>query len=214
MYFQAFFKTDKRVHNYWQGRDGNIYLLTNHGGATNLDSTTGINRLSSDDDGLELILLWEGNTEKTVAIDLNPGSYQYISDKDKDAVYFFGYGHESWRFNESSKTVEIIEVPDSSNPVLSSFNKWSIKSYSNEYIYLAKDTDLFEINLEDLSYKTLLNEGYEMYNILLLDNGHVQISALRYDDGVKILGEMDLNDNFIILNENENKEAVVLTRLN
>ena len=206
--------TDKRVHNYWQGRDGNIHLLTNHGGATNLDSTTGISRLSSNDDGLELILLWEGNTEETVAIELNPGTYQYILDKDKDAVYFFGYGNESWRFNESSKTVEIIEVPDSSYPVLSSFNEYSIKSYSNEYIYLALDTNLYEINLEDLSYKTLLDEGYEMYNILLLDNGHVQISALRYNDGIKILGELDMNGNLIIINENENKEAVVLTRLN
>tara|TARA_R110000765_G_scaffold70675_2_gene137042 strand:+ start:454 stop:1824 length:1371 start_codon:yes stop_codon:yes gene_type:complete len=206
--------TDKTVYNYWKGRDGNIHLLTNHGGSTNLDSTTGISSIISNNDELEIVLLWEGNTEETVAIELNMGTYQYILDQDENGIYFFGYGNESWRFNELSKTVDIIEVPDNSYPILSSFNQYSLKSYSNKYIYLAKGTDLYEIDLADLSFRTLLDNGYEMYNILLLENGHIQISALRYNDGIKILGELDLNGNFTILNENENKEAIALIRLN
>src|SRR5690606_20081814 len=126
----------------------------------------------------------------------------------QNSVVFIAFENGShWEFSEDDNQVTNFELPD-----LSISTKLV---YSDDYYYLAEGTNLYKVSFGDHSYSSLLSPGqYEVYTMSVDNNEILQISALRFSDGRKIIAEIDAQGTFTVIDEEQDKEALYLQRLN
>lgn len=178
------------INQFWRGVNGKIYFSA---GPT-------ISVLNVEDGEVS----WN-----SVASDpyLNIGSGYYKIDKSNSVVFISLYNHSHWEFFEESNQLVQFDLPDLS---------WNTKIiYSDNYYYLSEGVNLYKVSLEDHSFENILDPGkYEVYTMSADNDDNLQISALRFSDGKKIIAEINAQNELTIIDEEQDKEAIYLQRLN
>ena len=112
-----------------------------------------------------------------------------------------------WEFFEDDNQVTNFELPD-----LSLTTK---VVHSDDHYYLAEGTNLYKVSFADHSYSSLLTPGeYEVYTMSVDNDETLQISALRFSDGRKIIAGINAQGELTVIDEEQDKEAIYLQRLN
>jgi hypothetical protein len=185
--------------NYWVGANGKIYYVGN-------GPTTTINTLTVNDDGtVSEDTVWTSPSWETSGFyGANINSTYLI--RQNNSTLFIDSGVIS-KFNEDTNMLSYYSLFPMSDL------KKIVHSVRN--FYVADGTKLFKVSLQDYTYKSILTEGqYQIYNMSVDENDLLQISALRYSDGKKILAQIDNGGVFTVLDEETNQAATILQRLN
>lgn len=188
-----------QVLSVWIGANEKTYLLS----SDNVDYFIQIFEVSSLGE-VKLDTVWSGSPN---SINLNTG-FLYARIKKENSVIFTD-GHTAWEFFENSKTVQKIELPVTEDNVQ--------VIYSDDYFYILSGDLIYKISVDDYSYESLLFPGgdqFEVYSLAVSDDEIVQMSALRFSDGKKIIAEFNAEGVFSIVDEESDKVAVALQRLN
>lgn len=126
----------------------------------------------------------------------------------QNSIVFIAFENGShWEFSEGNNQVINFELPD-----LSLSTK---VTYSDDYYYLAEGTNLYKVSFADHNYSSILTPGeYEVYTMSVNNDEILQINALRFSDGRKIIAEINAQGEFNVIDEEQDKEALYLQRLN
>lgn len=109
----------------------------------------------------------------------------------------------SWEFNELSNTLEIVDVPVNPGRVIR----------SGEYAYMFGGTKLYKMRISDNTFFNITTDEYEFYSLGQGAGNELIFSALRYADGKKVLGKLTSSDEVEIVDEENDREATYLVRL-
>jgi len=86
---------------------------------------------------------------------------------------------------------------------------------SDDYIFIAVNSTILKISVQDFSYTSLLEENqYDIFAFSVSDDGIITFNALRYSDARIVLGEIDETGSITIIEEDLDTEVVSLMRLN
>lgn len=194
----------------WVGANGKMFLETYDYGSSGLRPH--VHTVSVDGQGTVAIdTVWTGNWK------VSAGGTDYIIghgtssmrrvDKEK-SVLFVGWNH-AWEFFEDSNKLFEVSLP--------SVESYDDFFYSDSYLYYRSGLDIYKISLSDYSYVKISlpqNDQYEIYSMSIGDNETLQLSALRFSDGRKIIAQIDSDGVFSVVNQELDKEAILLQRLN
>ena len=122
----------------------------------------------------------------------------------QNSIVFIAFENGShWEFSEGDNQVINFELPD-----LSLSTK---VAYSDDYYYLAEGTNLYKVSFADHNYSSILTPGeYEVYTMSVNNDEILQINALRFSDGRKIIAEINAQGEFNVIDEEQDKEALYL----
>ena len=196
---------------FWLGNNGNFYFIT-----YTFDNGyfPKIHKINIDGDTITTSVVWPlngGPIPDGVGQMFRTSSQGSFMIKKANSVVFidtyYTWGNMNWEFFENTNSVEGIELPhiDQDGKIIN----------SKENYYIATKTDLYKVNLDTHEYTKLLNSGeYEVYTISVDANDKLQFSALRLKDGKKIFAEISKEGTLKIINEEINRKATVLERIN
>lgn len=200
----------KYMNGMWMGLNGKMYLETGEGSPAG--SRAKFHTVNVNDDGLVSIdTVWTGAWEPFNGggdYVLGSGSYGMQRVNKEKSVLFVSLGY-AWEFSEETNTLTEVSLPK-----VEWFDDFF---YSQDYLYYRNGLTIYKISLDTYSYETLslpTGDQWEIYSMSVGSNNALQVSALRFSDGKKILAEIDSAGMFSILDEDLNKEAIVLQRLN
>jgi hypothetical protein len=196
---------------FWLGNNGKFYFITY---TWNEGYIPKIHKIDIDGDNITTSVVWPlngGPIPDGVGQMFRTSSQGSFMIKKANSVVFidtyYNWGDMNWEFFENTNSVESIELPhiDQDGKIIN----------SKENYYIATKTDLYKVNLDTHEYTKLLNSGeYEVYTISVDDNDKLQFSALRLKDGKKIFAEISKEGTLKIINEEINRKATVLERIN
>ena len=195
---------------FWLGNNGNFYFIT-----YTFDNgyKPQINKINIDGDNISTTMVWsvKGNAPYADVGEMfrtsNQGSY--LIKKEKSIVFidtYYNWGVMNWEFFEDDNSIKPINLPH--------IEQGAKIVTSKENYYIATKTELYKVNLNTHEYTKLLNSGeYEVYTLNVDNNDTVQFSALRLKDGKKIFAEISKEGELKNVNEEINKKAVSLERI-
>ena len=194
----------------WIGVNHKMYLET-------LDFDSRGNRphyhtISVDEQGTVAIdTVWTGTWKHFLGgSDYIVGSGSYMMRRvNKEKSILFIDWNRAWEFFEETNTLIEVNLPQ-----VETFDDFF---YSDSYLYFRSGLTIYKISLTDYSYTLIQlpqNDQFEIYSMGLGVNETLQLSALRFSDGKKIIAQIDSTGVFSVLDEVLNKEAVILQRLN
>lgn len=189
------------VSEFWVGSNGAMYFTSyDHD-----NEVPTIGKLNVDGNGdVSGSELWSSTN---IGVQNTNYHYYYRIVRQNSVVFIAFENGSHWEFSEDDNQVTNFELPD-----LSISTKLV---YSDDYYYLAEGTNLYKASFADHNYSSLLSPGqYEVYTMSVDNNETLQISALRFSDGRKIIAEIDAQGTFTVIDEEQDKEALYLQRLN
>ena len=194
--------------DFWIGSNGSIYFVTYTWSNGYLPK---IHKILVNNNNISVVDVWSSNNTNDypgVGSMFRTSSQGFHKIQKENSIlfidtYFFGY---SWEFFEANNLVKNIELPK--------VEQGSIIVNSKSYYYIASGTDLFKINLTTHEPVSLINSGeYEIYSMNVDTYDNLQFSGLRFSDGKKVFGEINKYNEFRIIDEEINREATILERL-
>lgn len=192
------------VDEFWSGTNGYVYYTSyNHD-----DEVTNINKITIDENGtVSSSKVWEAPEFGTYWGVQNLNHNYYYKIPKENSIIFVAFANGSpFEFFENDSTVAEFELPAVPNGDL---------IYSKQYFYYTNGTSLYKVSLTDYTYQNLLTPGeYDVYTMDVDDNDVLQISALRFSDGKKIIAEINAENEFQIIEEENDREVISLERLN
>ena len=203
----------KEVSNFWIGSNGKIYypssIVTQ--GELYSSSVSIINTIAvNNDSSISTDTVWVAPENEDPYFEGPSPIYDFLIKRPNSTIAVNRYdGGGGWEFFEDTNTLKRFPLPYFGS------NYPTKIVVSPNYFYQTHGSKLYKISLEDYSYQLLLGEGqYEVYSMVVDANDLLQFSALRFSDGKKILAQIDSNGVFTILDEEQNKPATILQRLN
>lgn len=196
---------------FWLGNNGKFYFITYTWDNNYIPQ---IHKIDIDGDNISTTVVWPrkgspvpdgvGHMFRTSV----QGSFMI---KKKNSVMFidtyYSWGTMDWEFFESDNAVETIDLPN--------IDQYSKIVYSKENYYIATKKDLYKVNLDTHDYIKLLPSGeYEIYSLNVDNDDNIQFSGLRLKDGKKIFAEINKEGTLKNVNEEINKKAIILERIN
>jgi hypothetical protein len=197
--------------DFWLGNNGNFYMngTSETGAAAIYKATIANNEVTIDN-------VWSDDTNaaagmvKLMFSTSLQGAYRIR--KPNSILFletFFDADHNgvSWEFFEDTNTVQAIDLPP--------LKEGSVFAHSPHYYYIGTGTDLYKVDIQTHSYVKLLTSGdYEVYAMSVDENDNLRFNGLRFSDGKRIFAEIKNGGSVAILDEDLDKKAVTLTRLN
>lgn len=185
----------------WTGPDGKLYF----------NDDLMIMRVDIAQDGAISVVEYADLSLTSV----NPGSWSgsiYEVSGRLLLVGELGVGPWAWElYNESGQLGLIEDIP---------LTSVKASTASNTHLYLA-GTDEFSqprlliVNPVSGSIEDLLTPNtYDVYEIAVSTSGIVTFGGLRMSDGARVLGDIDVQGNLVILNESLSKNISTLVRVN
>ena len=182
---------------YWVGLDGDIYLA---------DGSFEVKKVSIDSDYNVSISSYDNITTSSVNI-----SNQYYKLKLSNKLLFVKPGDDSTIAIDNGSEINTIDLP---------LSKISIARSSSNYAYISgtdnssSNTVLVKFNPSDNSSSQMYTKGtYDIYNFNVTSDDNITFSALRMNDGKKVLGKILANGTLSITDESINKEITILERI-
>ncbi|MCV9931371.1 hypothetical protein OIU80_03675 [Flavobacterium sp. LS1R47] len=196
---------------FWLGNNGKFYFITY---IWNEGYIPQIHKINIDGDTITTSVVWPLNgvpvPDGVGQMFRTSSQGSFMIKKENSVVFidtYYTWGDMNWEFFENSNSVESIELPH--------VDQYAKIVYSKENYYIATKTDLYKVNLDTHEYIKLLNSGeYEVYTISVDANDKLQFSALRLKDGKKIFAEINKEGALKTTNEEINRKATVLERIN
>lgn len=197
-------------HEFWLGNNGIFYFITYTWDNGYIPQ---INKVNIDGDNISTTVVTPNKRIKNsdgVGSMFRTGSQgSYMIRKEKSVVFidtYFDRSGMNWEFFEDNNNVEPINLP--SNLVDAQVVN------SKQYYYISTKTNIYKVNLDTHEYRSLLSPGeFDIYTFTVDNNDNLQFSALRLKDGKKIFAEINKEEKFKITNEEINKKALVIERL-
>ncbi len=193
------------AHEFWVGSNGEMYFTSyDHD-----NEVPTIGKLDVDDNGEVLgNELWSPPAfEEHFGVQNTNHNYYYRIVRQNSVIFIAFENGSHWEFSEDDNQVTDFELPD-----LSLATK---VVHSDNYYYLADGTNLYKVSFADHSYSSLLTPGqYEVYSLSVGNDETLQISALRFSDGKNIIAEINAQGELAVIDEEQDKEATYLQRLN
>ena len=181
---------------YWIGLDGNIYNFEGNADTvykTIIDSNYNVTVSTYT---TSTAIMWN---EVTKILKL------------QQIIAFASYGNYSYITIDNGTALNTVNVP------LSIISR--AKASSN-YVYLSgtdnssSNSVLVKINPSDNSSSQMYTKGtYDIYNFNVTSDDNITFSALRMNDGKKVLGKILANGTLSITDESINKEITILERI-
>ena len=181
---------------YWIGLDGNIYNFEGNADTvykTIIDSNYNVTVSTYTTSAPEMV------NEYTKILKL------------QQIIAFATYGSNSYITIDNGTAFNTVNVP------LSIISR--AKASSN-YVYLSgtdnssSNSVLVKINPSDNSSSQMYTKGtYDIYNFNVTSDDNITFSALRMNDGKKVLGKILANGTLSITDESINKEITILERI-
>ena len=183
-------------HNaYWVGLDGNIYLA---------DGSFEVKKVSIDSDYNVSISTYDNNTLARI-------SNQHIKLKLSNKLIFVQPDSGSTIAIDNGYEINTLDLP---------LSKISTARSSSNYVYISgtdnssSNSVLVKFNPSDNSSSQMYTKGtYDIYNFNVTSDDIITFSALRMNDGKKVLGKILANGTLSITDESINKEITILERI-
>jgi hypothetical protein len=183
-------------HNaYWVGLDGNIYLA---------DGSFEVKKVSIDSDYNVSISTYDNNTLARI-------SNQHIKLKLSNKLIFVQPNSGSTIAIDNGYEINTLDLP---------LSKISTARSSSNYVYISgtdnssSNSVLVKFNPSDNSSSQMYTKGtYDIYNFNVTSDDTITFSALRMNDGKKVLGKILANGTLSITDESINKEITILERI-
>ena len=183
-------------HNaYWVGLDGNIYLA---------DGSFEVKKVSIDSDYNVSISTYDNNTLARI-------SNQHIKLKLSNKLIFVQPDSGSTIAIDNGYEINTLDLP---------LSKISTARSSSNYVYISgtdnssSNSVLVKFNPSDNSSSQMYTKGtYDIYNFNVTSDDTITFSALRMNDGKKVLGKILANGTLSITDESINKEITILERI-
>lgn len=194
----------------WIGANGRMYLETYDYGVRGVRPH--FHTVSVDEQGIVAIdTLWTGTwTVSLGGSQVIAGSGTYLMERvKKTKSILFVKWNAAWEFFEETNTVVEVNLPR-----VEFFDDFF---YSDTYLYYRSGLDIYKISLSDYSYVKLSlpgNDQYEIYSMNIGDSETLQLSMLRFSDGKKIIAQISSSGVFSVVDQELDKEAILLQRLN
>ena len=183
---------------YWVGLDGNIYLAAS-------DSEE-VKKVSIDSDYNVSISSYDNITTSSVRI-----RNQHYKLKLSNKLIFVLPGNDSTIAIDNGSEINTLDLP---------LSTISIARSSSNYVYISgtdnssSNSVLVKFNPSDNSSSQMYTKGtYDIYNFNVTSDDNITFSALRMNDGKKVLGKILANGTLSITDENINKEVTILERI-
>ena len=180
---------------FWVGLDGNIYLA---------DGSFEVKKVSIDSDYNVSISTYDNNTLARI-------SNQHYKLKLSNKLIFVQQNSGSTIAIDNGYEINTLDLP------LSNIN---IARSSSNYVYISgtdnssSNSVLVKFNPSDNSSSQMYTKGtYDIYNFNVTSDDTITFSALRMNDGKKVLGKILANGTLSITDESINKEITILERI-
>ena len=180
---------------FWVGLDGNIYLA---------DGSSEVKKVSIDSDYNVSISTYDNNTLARI-------SNQHYKLKLSNKLIFVQQNSGSTIAIDNGYEINTLDLP------LSNIN---IARSSSNYVYISgtdnssSNSVLVKFNPSDNSSSQMYTKGtYDIYNFNVTSDDTITFSALRMNDGKKVLGKILANGTLSITDESINKEITILERI-
>ena len=180
---------------FWVGLDGNIYLA---------DGSFEVKKVSIDSDYNVSISTYDNNTLARI-------SNQHYKLKLSNKLIFVQQNSGSTIAIDNGYEINTLDLP------LSNIN---IARSSSNYVYISgtdnssSNSVLVKFNPSDNSSSQMYTKGtYDIYNFNVTSDDNITFSALRMNDGKKVLGKILANGTLSITDESINKEITILERI-
>lgn len=202
---------DYYVMGTWIGTNGKIYFdsyTSGYNGYKPHFHTLTVN----DDNTVAIDTVWNGEWSALPTGMMNPSlgvGSSAMKRIQKEKSVLFVYELRAWEFFEETNTVVDVVLP--------TVDKFDDFFHSDHYLYYRSGTTIHKISLDDYSAEVVtLPQGdeFEIYTLSVDSHDVLQLSALRFSDGKKIIAQIDSNGVFSIVDEEIDKEATLLQRLN
>ena len=202
---------DCYVMGIWIGTNGKIYFdsyTSGYNGYKPHFHTLTVN----DDNTVAIDTVWNGEWSASPTGIMNPSlalGSSAMRRIQKEKSVLFVYELRAWEFFEETNI--LVEV------VLPTVEKYDDFFHSDHYLYYRSGTTIYKISLEDYSAEVVtLPEGdqFEIYSLTVNNHDVLQLSGLRFSDGKKIIAQIDSNGVYSIVDEEIDKAATLLHRLN
>jgi len=186
---------------FWIGLDGNIYLAGN---------SAEVKKVSIDIDYNVSISSYDNVTSNGNLFNeyITNGHYKL---KLSNKLIFVKPGSDSSIVIDNGSALNALELL---------LSKMSIARSSSNYAYISgtynssSNTVLVKFNPSDNSSSQMYTKGtYDIYNFNVTSDENITFSALRMNDGKKVLGEILADGTLSITNESINKEITILERI-
>ena len=182
---------------YWIGLDGNFYVDSSDGGEevkkVSIDSDYNVSTTSYDNTSVRI-------------------SNQDYKLKLLNKMIIVGTGNQQFPFSiDNGSEIYSLDLP---------LSKISIARSSSNYVYISgtdnssSDSVLVKFNPSDNSFSQMYTKGtYDIYNFNVTSDDNINFSALRMNDGKKVLGKILENGTLSITDETINKQITILERI-
>jgi hypothetical protein len=185
--------------DFWIGTDGLIYFASESRGFGNNSSM--IHKINVLGEEVVIDTLWSHSDTGIVS----NTDWSHRIRRDNSVIFI--YSTKGFEFFEETNTVVSISLPIAQSDM--------IIVNSKDYYYIASETDLYKVSFETHEYVKLLKTGeYEVYSLNVDDNDTVLFSGLRFKDGKMIFAEIDSEGNLTVVDEELDRKATMLQRLN
>ena len=183
---------------YWVGLDGNIFLAPS--------GSEEVKKVSIDSDYNVSISSYDNITTSSVRI-----SNQHYKLKLLNKLIFVLPGNYSTIAIDNGSEINTLDLP---------LSKISIARSSSNYVYISgtdnssSNSVLVKFNPSDNSSSQMYTKGtYDIYNFNVTSDDDITFSALRMNDGKKVLGKILANGTLSITDESINEEITILERI-
>ena len=165
-----------------------------------------IKKVSIDSDYNVSISSYDNITPSSVSI-----SNDHYKLKLSNKLIFVKPGNDSTIVIDNGSTLNALDLP---------LSKLSIARSSSNYAYISgtdnssSNTVLVKFNPSDNSSSQMYTKGtYDIYNFNVTSDDNITFSALRLNDGKKVLGKILANGTLSITDESINKQITILERI-
>ena len=184
--------------SYWIGLDGNIYLEA---------LSDEVKKVSIDSDYNVSISSYDNITASCNCRITN----QHYKLKLSNKLIFVKPGDDSTIAIDNGTEIRTLDLP---------LSKISIARSSSNYAYISgtdnssSNTVLVKFNPSDNSSSQMYTKGtYDIYNFNVTSDDNITFSALRMNDGKKVLGKILADGTLSITDESINKQITILERI-
>lgn len=192
------------INGMWTGTNGKIYFDSHtHDGN---GYTPHIHTLTVDNTNTAIIdTVWTSSDPGANPIGWKSSQMHRVP---KEESMLFVSKNQAWEFFEDTNEMEEVSLPEADE--IDDF------FYTDEFVYYRSGVDIHKISLDDYNAELVplpQDDQFEIYSLSGGDNEVLNLSALRFSDGKKIIAQIDAEGTFTVLDEVVNKEAVVMQRL-
>lgn len=193
---------DQHVSIPWKGVNGHVYTFIGND----------IYKLEVQEEEVIKTKVWENPDQ-----DFGSGysTYGFRVDKSNSVLFISSDGSEngssstdmigkSWEFNETTHSLTEVEVPLNPGKIVQ----------TDEYVYMYGGNKLYKMQNSNNVFTDISSGEYEFYTFGAGNDNELVFSALRYSDGKKVTGRLTTTDQLEIIDEESDREATYMIRLN